>query len=221
MNHRSFNIDPNDAKLDLKKTATNFTSPPSVAATLLSDSLFPPRKPKSNTTTSSTNNSNDSDLDQDSDSSDSSTDSKKDPLATSVWRLYTKAKDTLPNGSRLENLTWRMMAMTLKKKEAAEKAKLEQQQQGQAVKMELDEHPTLSPPIPDDTTTMLSSSAPPYSGPTPPEAQVNKNVLVYGSARASSPSLSPSSKPVHEPSSNYQCDVRPESKTEERRGMSS
>jgi hypothetical protein len=42
-------------------------------------------------------------------------DKKKDPLSSQVWRMYTKAKDTLPNGSRLENLTWRMMAMTLKK----------------------------------------------------------------------------------------------------------
>ena len=40
---------------------------------------------------------------------------KKDPLASQVWRMYSKAKDNLPNGSRLENLTWRMMAMTLKK----------------------------------------------------------------------------------------------------------
>ncbi|KAG0231532.1 hypothetical protein BGW42_000177 [Actinomortierella wolfii] len=41
---------------------------------------------------------------------------KEDPLAAQVWRLYTKAKDSLPNGKRLENLTWRMMAMTLSKK---------------------------------------------------------------------------------------------------------
>ncbi|KAG2201408.1 hypothetical protein INT47_001457 [Mucor saturninus] len=40
---------------------------------------------------------------------------KKDPLASQVWRMYSQAKDNLPNGSRLENLTWRMMAMTLKK----------------------------------------------------------------------------------------------------------
>lgn len=45
---------------------------------------------------------------------------KKDPLSSQVWRMYTKAKDTLPNGSRLENLTWRMMAMTLKKQDAAQ-----------------------------------------------------------------------------------------------------
>ncbi|KAI8644480.1 hypothetical protein BD408DRAFT_401010 [Parasitella parasitica] len=45
---------------------------------------------------------------------------KKDPLSSQIWRMYTKAKDTLPNGSRLENLTWRMMAMTLKKNDNAQ-----------------------------------------------------------------------------------------------------
>lgn len=44
---------------------------------------------------------------------------KKDPLASQVWRMYAQAKDSLPNGSRLENLTWRMMAMTLKKENEA------------------------------------------------------------------------------------------------------
>ncbi|KAG1441807.1 hypothetical protein G6F56_011324 [Rhizopus delemar] len=74
----------------LKKKSVDITLFP---ASILSDNLFPPRKPK---------------LEE--------SDSEEDPLATQVWRLYTKAKDTLPNGSRLENLTWRMMAMTLKKK---------------------------------------------------------------------------------------------------------
>ncbi|CAG8610397.1 8265_t:CDS:1, partial [Ambispora leptoticha] len=32
---------------------------------------------------------------------------EKDPLAVSVWRLYTKAKDTMADGERLENLVWR------------------------------------------------------------------------------------------------------------------
>ncbi|KAI8997403.1 hypothetical protein BDB01DRAFT_830990 [Pilobolus umbonatus] len=40
-----------------------------------------------------------------------------DPLSTQVWRMYAQAKDSLPNGSRLENITWRMMAMTLKNKQ--------------------------------------------------------------------------------------------------------
>ncbi|CAG8570678.1 843_t:CDS:2 [Paraglomus brasilianum] len=34
---------------------------------------------------------------------------------TSLWRLCTKAKDALPNGVRLENITWRVMAIELKK----------------------------------------------------------------------------------------------------------
>ncbi|KAF7723232.1 hypothetical protein EC973_002170 [Apophysomyces ossiformis] len=43
-----------------------------------------------------------------------------DPLESQIWRMYTNAKDTLPNGSRLENLTWRLMAMTLTKKKPSE-----------------------------------------------------------------------------------------------------
>ncbi|KAI9257150.1 hypothetical protein BDA99DRAFT_539255 [Phascolomyces articulosus] len=82
------------------------------AAAILSDSLFPaPPKNKHD-------------------------DKKGDPLGSQVWRLYTKAKDTLPNGSRLENLTWRMMAMNLRKKQLQEQR---QQQQGQEIKEQQDE----------------------------------------------------------------------------------
>lgn len=42
---------------------------------------------------------------------------KKDPLATQVWRLYSKAKSQLPNAERMENLTWRMMSMNLRRLE--------------------------------------------------------------------------------------------------------
>lgn len=34
-----------------------------------------------------------------------------------LWRLATRAKDALPNGARLENLTWRAMHMSMKKRE--------------------------------------------------------------------------------------------------------
>ncbi|RIB23596.1 hypothetical protein C2G38_2170814 [Gigaspora rosea] len=44
-------------------------------------------------------------------------DSKKDPLGTSNWRLYTKAKDALENGRRLENISWRMMFLKSKNAE--------------------------------------------------------------------------------------------------------
>lgn len=40
----------------------------------------------------------------------------KDPIAAQVWRMFNKAKNTLPNGARMENLTWRLMSMTLKKR---------------------------------------------------------------------------------------------------------
>lgn len=42
---------------------------------------------------------------------------KKDPLATQIWKLYSKTKLQLPHHERMENLTWRMMAMSLKRKE--------------------------------------------------------------------------------------------------------
>lgn len=71
---------------------------------------------------------------------------KKDPLSSQVWRMYTKAKDNLPNGSRLENLTWRMMAMTLNKTK-------NQQEQNDVASEPMDSEPEFtlnnskSPPI--------------------------------------------------------------------------
>jgi Fungal protein of unknown function (DUF1752) len=41
---------------------------------------------------------------------------KDDPLATKVWKMYTRTKANLPHAQRMENLTWRMMALALKKK---------------------------------------------------------------------------------------------------------
>ncbi|KAH9961238.1 hypothetical protein BC827DRAFT_333803 [Russula dissimulans] len=41
---------------------------------------------------------------------------KDDPLATQVWKMYTRTKANLPHAHRMENLTWRMMALTLKKR---------------------------------------------------------------------------------------------------------
>ncbi|CAK9785453.1 unnamed protein product [Cutaneotrichosporon oleaginosum] len=47
---------------------------------------------------------------------------KKDPLAAQVWKAYARAKDSMPHGQRMENLTWRMMHLTMKKKEESERA---------------------------------------------------------------------------------------------------
>ena len=48
---------------------------------------------------------------------------KKDPLATQIWKLYARTKKSLPNQKRMENLTWRMMAMTLHRKRQEEAAR--------------------------------------------------------------------------------------------------
>ncbi|KZO93411.1 hypothetical protein CALVIDRAFT_257748 [Calocera viscosa TUFC12733] len=53
---------------------------------------------------------------------------ENDPLATKVWKLYAREKGSIKHAQRMENLTWRMMALKLKKKEAEEKALLQAQQ---------------------------------------------------------------------------------------------
>ncbi|KAG6027181.1 hypothetical protein E4U19_002152 [Claviceps sp. Clav32 group G5] len=40
---------------------------------------------------------------------------RDDPLATQVWKFFNRAKQQLPNQERLENLTWRMMALNMRK----------------------------------------------------------------------------------------------------------
>lgn len=63
----------------------------------------------------------------------------EDPLATQVWKMYAKTKATLPHAHRMENLTWRMMAMALKKKRAEEgKAKEAEAQEEKVAKVEED-----------------------------------------------------------------------------------
>ncbi|KAF9049715.1 hypothetical protein BJ165DRAFT_1453004 [Panaeolus papilionaceus] len=47
---------------------------------------------------------------------------KEDPLATQVWKMYARTKVSLPHAQRMENLTWRMMALALKKKKDEEDA---------------------------------------------------------------------------------------------------
>ncbi|GBC08162.1 hypothetical protein RclHR1_07940001 [Rhizophagus clarus] len=57
----------------------------------------------------------------DDDSDDSDSEHKKNSWDASIWRLYTKAKDILPDGIRLENYSWRMMAIASKRKNEGEK----------------------------------------------------------------------------------------------------
>lgn len=44
----------------------------------------------------------------------------EDPLAAQVWKFFTKTKQQLPNQQRMENLTWRMMALSMRKKREEE-----------------------------------------------------------------------------------------------------
>lgn len=46
---------------------------------------------------------------------------KKDPLGTQIWKLYHRTRGQLPNSERLENLTWRMMSMNLRRRELERK----------------------------------------------------------------------------------------------------
>lgn len=46
-----------------------------------------------------------------------------DPLAAQVWKFFTKTKQRLPNQQRLENLTWRMMALSMRKQKQEDEAR--------------------------------------------------------------------------------------------------
>ncbi|EDR00405.1 uncharacterized protein LACBIDRAFT_295783 [Laccaria bicolor S238N-H82] len=48
---------------------------------------------------------------------------KEDPLTTQIWRRYAKTKATSPHAQRMENITWRMMALALKKRKEDEEFK--------------------------------------------------------------------------------------------------
>lgn len=47
---------------------------------------------------------------------------RDDPLATQVWRMYARTKASLPHAQRMENLTWRMMTLALKKRNQEEES---------------------------------------------------------------------------------------------------
>lgn len=87
---------------DQSPPAMNFPSPNTVAQSdLLQDTVFPAWKD-----------------DAGPENLDSAEElQKQDPLGTQIWKLYSKTKTRLPNQERMENLTWRMMAMNLKRRE--------------------------------------------------------------------------------------------------------
>ncbi|GAB0132456.1 hypothetical protein EsDP_00000891 [Epichloe bromicola] len=52
-----------------------------------------------------------------------------DPLVAQVWKFFSKTKQQLPNQERLENLTWRMMALYVRKQKQDGEARLVKDQQ--------------------------------------------------------------------------------------------
>jgi GATA-binding protein len=43
-----------------------------------------------------------------------------DPLATQIWKFFSRTKQELPHQERMENMTWRMMAVQLRKQRQEE-----------------------------------------------------------------------------------------------------
>nr|CAA07052.1 nitrogen response regulator [Metarhizium anisopliae] len=54
---------------------------------------------------------------------------RDDPLAAQVWKFYTKTKLQLPNQQRLENFTWRWMALNMRKQKQDDEARQFRDQQ--------------------------------------------------------------------------------------------
>ena len=48
---------------------------------------------------------------------------RQDPIAIQVWRFFADTKRRLPDQDRMENLTWRMMHINLRKRKEVEAAK--------------------------------------------------------------------------------------------------
>jgi len=51
---------------------------------------------------------------------------KEDPLSIQMWRLYARTKANLPHAQRMENLTWRMVGMALRRKQLEEQMQAQQ-----------------------------------------------------------------------------------------------
>lgn len=79
---------------------------------------------------------------------------KEDPLATQVWKMYARTKATLPHAQRMENLTWRMMALALKKK------KEDEARASEATRVTQDPSPA-SEPMDESTKRQLQSDPEP------------------------------------------------------------
>lgn len=48
---------------------------------------------------------------------------RQDPLAIQIWKFYARTKQCLPAQERMENLTWRMMHLKLRRARAGSAAR--------------------------------------------------------------------------------------------------
>jgi len=77
---------------------------------------------------------------------------RDDPLATQVWKMYARQKATFPHAQRMENITWRMMALALKKKKGEEEAR-----QNSELTNENSDMPSESDVMPDQQSSDVTS----------------------------------------------------------------
>lgn len=42
---------------------------------------------------------------------------KMDPFCIEIWKFFSKTKSQLPNKERMDNISWRMMSMNIKKEQ--------------------------------------------------------------------------------------------------------
>ncbi|KAI1941106.1 Sodium- and chloride-dependent GABA transporter 1 [Ophidiomyces ophidiicola] len=108
---------------------------------------------------------------------------KQDPLATQIWKLYSRTKSQLPNQERMENLTWRMMAVSLRReREQAQFRQREDQTAFSSFGQSSHDHstpelalPEASDPMNLDDLRFASSIGSPAAGSVSPAASASQN----------------------------------------------
>jgi GATA-binding protein len=95
---------------------------------------------------------------------------KKDPLGTQIWKLYSRTKSRLPNQERMENLTWRMMAMNLRRREQQQAA------YGNTIPASSNREAHGANTVPSEKQAQLKRPAPPPSAPSGIAQQLRKSI---------------------------------------------
>lgn len=99
---------------------------------------------------------------------------KQDPLGTQIWKLYSRTKSRLPNQERMENLTWRMMAMNLRRREQQMQAQTAYEINSRTA--DGDWHQVVADSLPSAKQTKQLMSPPPVSAPSGIAQQLRRSV---------------------------------------------